>query len=107
MRSISGSSPSTRTTSGRPGSRVVPSRSRADGGATMLALFETGEGHPMAPQQTGVAFSVDANAFISFARALPSGIDNPGGDRLMVADLLEFDMCWAFDLVDRGETSTS
>lgn len=84
-----------------------PLQISADGGATMLALFETGEGHPMAPQQTGVAFSVDANAFISFARALPSGIDNPGGDRLMVADLLEFDMCWAFDLVDRGETSTS
>lgn len=26
------------------------------GGRTTLALFEAGEGHPMIPQQTGVAF---------------------------------------------------
>lgn len=32
----------------------------ADGGRTMLALFEATDAHPMVPQWTGVAFSVDA-----------------------------------------------
>ncbi len=77
-----------------------PLQISADGGQTMLALFEAGEGHPLVPQQTGVAFSVDAETFISFARSLPGGIDNPSGGRLTLADLLDFDMCWAFDLVD-------
>lgn len=49
-----------------------PLQISADGGETMLALFEATEGHPMVPQQTGVAFSVDADSFMSFARALPS-----------------------------------
>lgn len=77
-----------------------PLQISADGGKTMLALFETSEGHPMIPQQTGVAFSVDADTFISFAHSLPNGIDNPSGARLSLADLIDFDMCWAFDLVD-------
>lgn len=72
----------------------------ADGGKTGLALFATSAGHPMIPQQTGVAFSVDADTFISFARSLPNGIDNPLGERLTTTDLVDFDMCWAFDLVD-------
>jgi len=77
-----------------------PLQISADGGRTMLALFEASDGHPLAPQQTGVAFSVDAESFIAFARSLPGGIDNPSGDRLTLADLLDFDMCWAFDLID-------
>jgi catechol 2,3-dioxygenase-like lactoylglutathione lyase family enzyme len=77
-----------------------PLQISADGGRTMLALFEASEGHPMVPQQTGVAFSVDADSFMSFARSLPCGIDNARGERLMLTDLVDFDMCWAFDLVD-------
>jgi catechol 2,3-dioxygenase-like lactoylglutathione lyase family enzyme len=77
-----------------------PLQISADGGRTMLALFEASEGHPMVPQQTGVAFSVDADTFVSFARALPNGIDGPNGEGLTLDDLLDFDMCWAFDLVD-------
>ena len=77
-----------------------PLQISADGGRTMLALFEAGEGHPMIPQRTGVAFSVDADSFISFAHSLPCGIDNPRGERLTVADLVDFDLCWAFDLTD-------
>ena len=50
-----------------------PLQISADGGRTMLALFEASEGHPMVPQQTGVAFSVDADTFMSFARSLPAG----------------------------------
>jgi catechol 2,3-dioxygenase-like lactoylglutathione lyase family enzyme len=77
-----------------------PLQISADGGRTMLALFEVSDGHPLIRQQTGVAFSVDAGSFISFARSLPNKIDNPRGERLVLADLVDFDMCWAFDLVD-------
>lgn len=77
-----------------------PLQISADGGRTMLALFEASEGHPMIPQQTGVAFSVDADTFVSFARSLPRGIDNPRGEPLRLADLVDFDLCWAFDLAD-------
>jgi catechol 2,3-dioxygenase-like lactoylglutathione lyase family enzyme len=77
-----------------------PLQISADGGKTMLALFEAGEGHPMVPQETGVAFSVEADAFMTFARSLPNGIDNPLGEQLMPGDLVDFDMCWAFNLID-------
>jgi catechol 2,3-dioxygenase-like lactoylglutathione lyase family enzyme len=77
-----------------------PLQISADGGQTSLALFEASDGHPMVPQKTGVAFSVDAAAFIDFARSLPGAIDSPLGRPLAVDDLIDFDMCWAFDLVD-------
>jgi catechol 2,3-dioxygenase-like lactoylglutathione lyase family enzyme len=77
-----------------------PLQISADGGRTMLALFETSEGHPMIPQKTGVAFSVDAETFMAFARSLPCGIANPTGVPLAADDLIDFDMCWAFDLAD-------
>ena len=77
-----------------------PLQISADGGQTTLALFEASERSPMVPQQTGVAFSVDADTFMSFARSLPCGIDNPRGEPLSVTDLVDFDLCWAFDLVD-------
>ena len=77
-----------------------PLQISADGGRTTLALFEVSEGHPMVPQQTGVAFSVDAETFMSFARSLPGEIDSPRGERLVLTDLVDFDLCWAFDLVD-------
>jgi len=35
-----------------------------------------------------------------FARSLPTEIDNPHGQRLVVNDIVDFDMCWAFDFVD-------
>jgi len=56
-----------------------PLQISADGGTTMLAPFQAGEGHPMVPQTTGVAFSVDAEAFIDFARSLPGEISAPPG----------------------------
>jgi catechol 2,3-dioxygenase-like lactoylglutathione lyase family enzyme len=77
-----------------------PLQISADGGRTMLALFQAGEGHPMVAQETGVAFSVDAEAFISFARSLPGEISGPSGRPLVPNDLIYFDMCWAFDLAD-------
>jgi catechol 2,3-dioxygenase-like lactoylglutathione lyase family enzyme len=77
-----------------------PLQISADGGRTTLALFEASDAHPMIPQENGVAFSVDADSFMLFARSLPCGIDNPNGERLTLADLIDFDLCWAFNLVD-------
>jgi catechol 2,3-dioxygenase-like lactoylglutathione lyase family enzyme len=54
-----------------------PLQISADGGATMLALFEAGEWHPMIAQETGVAFSVEAEMFMSFSRSLPGEISVP------------------------------
>ncbi len=77
-----------------------PLQISADGGATMLALFEASDGHPMVAQRTGVAFSVDAETFIAFARSLPGEINSPQGRPLLPDDMVDFDLCWAFDLVD-------
>jgi catechol 2,3-dioxygenase-like lactoylglutathione lyase family enzyme len=77
-----------------------PLQISADGGHTMLALFETSEAHPMIPQKTGVAFSVDAETFMAFARGLPCGIDSPAGRPLRIDDIVDFDLCWAYNLAD-------
>lgn len=77
-----------------------PLQISADDGSTMLALFRTSDAHPMIRQETGVAFSADADSFMSFLRSLPRGIDNPAGEPLTVADLVDFDLCWAVDLAD-------
>ncbi|MEZ5653311.1 MAG: VOC family protein [Burkholderiaceae bacterium] len=77
-----------------------PLQMSADGGKTMLALFEATDGHPMIAQQTGIAFSVDAESFVAFARSLPNGIDGPAGKPLCIDDVVDFDMCWAYDFAD-------
>ncbi len=77
-----------------------PLQISADGGRTMIALFETSDLHPMVPQTQGVAFSVDADSFIAFARSLPCGIPGPLGQPLEVSDIVDFDVCWAFNLAD-------
>ncbi len=77
-----------------------PLQISADGGQTMLALFEASQGHPMIQQKTGVAFSLDAPAFISFARSLPGEIGSPADRPLEIGDIVDFDLCWAYNLVD-------
>ena len=77
-----------------------PLQISADGGRTMLALFEVSEGHPMIPQRTGVAFSVDVDTFIEFTRSLPGELQSPLGRPLVADDVVDFDLCWAFDFVD-------
>ncbi len=77
-----------------------PLQISADGGRTMLALFETSDSHPMIAQRTGVAFSVDASAFMLFARSLPGEILHPSGRPLDIGDIIDFDLCWAYDLAD-------
>lgn len=77
-----------------------PLQISADGGKTMLALFETTERHPMIRQETGVAFSVDAATFTQFALSLPGEIPSVFNRPLAVDDLIDFDLCWAYDLAD-------
>jgi len=77
-----------------------PLQMSADGGRTMLALFEASERHPMIPHKEGIAFSVDADGFMAFARSLSGEIANPSGRPLEVRDVVDFDMCWAFNLSD-------
>lgn len=77
-----------------------PLQISADGGETTLALFEASEGHPMVAQQTGVAFSVDLDAFVLFTRSLPGEIKTPSGRPLVANDMIDFDICWAFDFSD-------
>ncbi len=57
----------------------------------------------MVPQQTGVAFSTDADSFMAFARSLPCGINAVDGQPLRVTNLIDFDLCFAFELADPWE----
>ena len=77
-----------------------PLQISADGGRTMIALFEATDAHPMVAQTQGIAFSVDADNFMAFARSLPGAIVGASGRPLGVGDLIDFDLCWAFDLAD-------
>ncbi|MGI9611339.1 MAG: VOC family protein [Acidimicrobiales bacterium] len=77
-----------------------PLQISADGGATTLALFEAGDGHPMIAQKTGVAFSIDFEPFVSFTRSLPGEIETSWGTKLVPDDIVDLDMCWAYDLAD-------
>lgn len=77
-----------------------PLQISADGGKTCLALFEASEGHPMEPQRMGVAFSVSAEVFADFARSLPGVICNLQGEALQADELIDFDLCWAYDFCD-------
>lgn len=77
-----------------------PLQLSADGGRTMLALFEASEGHPMIRQETGVAFSLDADAFIAFGRSLPGALKGPDGKTLELGDIVDFDLCWGLNLAD-------
>lgn len=77
-----------------------PLQISADGGHTTLALFEATEEHPMVPQRAGVAFAVDADTFVAFARSLPGAIPGPSGRPLVADDVVDFDLCWAYDLAD-------
>jgi catechol 2,3-dioxygenase-like lactoylglutathione lyase family enzyme len=75
-----------------------PLQISADGGATTLALFEVRGAQPIVPQH--VAFSVDADAFISFARSLPGEILGLDGALLQADDVVDYDLCYAYDLAD-------
>ncbi|ALO45771.1 VOC family protein [Pseudohongiella spirulinae] len=77
-----------------------PLQISADGGRTMLALFEASPDHPMIPQTMGIAFSVDAQTFVNFARSLPNGINGPGGQPLRLNDIVDFDLCWVYNFTD-------
>ena len=75
-----------------------PLQLSADGGATSIALFQASAAQPVVPQN--VAFSLDAESFVAFARSLPGAICGPDGAALRREDVRDFDLCWAFDLAD-------
>ncbi len=77
-----------------------PIQLSADGGQTMIALFEATESHPMVPNETGIAFSTDSESFVAFARSLPRGLLSRDGAPLQPDDILDFDLCWAYEFVD-------
>jgi catechol 2,3-dioxygenase-like lactoylglutathione lyase family enzyme len=78
-----------------------PLQMSADGGHTMIALFRRPEGYPSDAGSAGPAFSVDADTFARFIRALPDDrITSPSGAPLTPDDVVDFDLCWAFDLAD-------
>jgi len=78
-----------------------PLQMSADGGHTMIALFEASEGHTTNTQGAAAAFSVDAEAFALFARSLPDKrIASRSGAALVADDVVDFDLCWAYDLAD-------
>lgn len=77
-----------------------PVQISADDGKTTLALFQAGDDHPMVLQETGVAFSVDAETFAQFTRSLPGEINSAYGRPLVPNDVLDFDLCWAYGLAD-------
>lgn len=77
-----------------------PLQISADGGHTMLALFEATPDHPMEPHPTGIAFSVDASMFLQFARSLPGEIPTPDRRPLQIDDVIDFDLCWAYEFTD-------
>jgi len=84
-----------------------PLQISADGGETMLALFEATEQHPMIAQITGVAFNLDVENFMSFARSLPNGIASPSGQPLQMNDIVDLDMCWAYNFPIPGVIDSS
>lgn len=78
-----------------------PVQISADGGKTTLALFEATDTHPMVPQATGVAFSVDVDAFVAFARSLSNEtLASIDGSPLRIDDVIDFDLCWAYEFAD-------
>ena len=75
-----------------------PLQISADGGATSLALFQASDTQPVIPQT--VAFSLEASAFVDFARSLPGALRGPDGSVVRPDDVRDFDLCWAFDITD-------
>jgi catechol 2,3-dioxygenase-like lactoylglutathione lyase family enzyme len=77
-----------------------PIQISADGGHTMLAVFgrapQVGQDAPPAD----IAFSVDADAFVTFAHSLPSELRTPDGELLQPGDVVDFDLCFAYDFAD-------
>jgi len=78
----------------------------ADGGHTMIALFEETDGHRPNTRAAEAAFSVDAAMFARFARSVADGsptyghIASRSGEPLTAGDVIDFDLCCAYDLAD-------
>lgn len=73
----------------------------ADGGRSGLALFQAQRGHTAAPIPIGIAFQVDAESFMDFARGLEkTEIRDAQGEPLRAASVVDHDLCYAFYFQD-------
>ncbi len=73
----------------------------ADGGQSGIALFQASPGHPARKLEMGVAFRVDAEAFIDFACGLPRAeLLQPSGKPLETGSIVDFDLCYAYNFQD-------
>ena len=78
-----------------------PLQISADGGRSMLALFEFEDYDASSRQHAGIAFSVDAATFGEFARSLSDGaIPGERGGTLAIGDVVDFDLCFAYNFAD-------
>ena len=73
----------------------------ADGGRSAIALFQLGHGHTATTLEKGVAFRVDAEHFVAFARGLGSNeVRDMKGEALDKGAVIDFDLCYAYDFQD-------
>ena len=77
-----------------------PLQISADGGQTTLALFEASEGHPMVRSRPASRSASTRTASCRSPARCPAGSTIRAASRLVLTDLVDFDLCWAFDLVD-------
>lgn len=77
-----------------------PAQISADGGRTAIAVFQASPFFPAAPLTAGIAFGVDASTFSDFVRSLPGVLEREPGTALEHSDVVDFDLCFAYDFVD-------
>lgn len=78
----------------------APIHLSADGSSRGIALFEAGM-HELSTIGMGVAFRVDAEMFVEFARQLDSrDVRTREGSRLTPSSVVDLDLCFSFPLVD-------
>lgn len=81
----------------------APIHISADGGTTSIALFQAGEGHELTQGiGMGVSFSLPADEFIRFAKALGRNgrINGKSGKPLTVNAIVDLDLCFSFGFFD-------
>ena len=78
-----------------------PLQISADGGRTTLALFEATESHPMASPTDRRCVQLSTRTVSCRSPAhCPAGSTIRGGEPLVLTELVDFDLCWAFNFID-------
>ncbi len=77
-----------------------PVQLTADGGRTAIAVFAGSDWLPPVPLTAGIAFTLELEPFVEFARSLPGPLERNHGEPLLPEHLIDFDLCFAYDFVD-------